>query len=379
MPEQPITIKNVEEAPETTLIEGIALCLSGGGYRAMLFHTGALWRLNEMGVLPRLHLISSVSGGSITAGVLGVHWNSLVFDSQGRATNFLAQIVTPIRQLASTNIDVEAVLKAAILPGNASDRVAQEYREQLFGTATLQDLPADGPRFVFNATNSQTGALWRFSRQLMGDYRVGIIANPTVEIADAVACSSAFPPFLSPHLLNIEGMDWSNIDGADLHVEPYISQAMLSDGGVYDNLGIEPAWKRYETILVSDGGQKMSPDPSPHQDWVLHTKRVLDIEDNQVRSLRKRQLIDSYRKQERTGAYWGIRTNIADYQLLDALPCPYEKTQELASESTRLSSLASHQQERLINWGYAVCDAAVRKHYVVMAKPLEFPYSKVGI
>ena len=47
----------------------MALCLSGGGYRAMLFHVGALWRLNELGLLPRLDRVSSVSGGSITAGV----------------------------------------------------------------------------------------------------------------------------------------------------------------------------------------------------------------------------------------------------------------------------------------------------------------------
>src|SRR4030095_10893384 len=51
-------------APE----KGIGLCFSGGGYRAMLFHLGALWRLNEWGYLPKLTRISSVSGGSITAG-----------------------------------------------------------------------------------------------------------------------------------------------------------------------------------------------------------------------------------------------------------------------------------------------------------------------
>ena len=56
---------------------GIALCLSGGGYRAMLFHLGALWRLNEIGYLPKLERISSVSGGSITAGVLGLKWERL--------------------------------------------------------------------------------------------------------------------------------------------------------------------------------------------------------------------------------------------------------------------------------------------------------------
>ena len=45
---------------------GMALCLSGGGYRAMLFHAGCLWRLNELGLLSSLKRVSSVSGGSIT-------------------------------------------------------------------------------------------------------------------------------------------------------------------------------------------------------------------------------------------------------------------------------------------------------------------------
>jgi len=70
--------------------DGIALCLSGGGYRAMLFHVGALLRLNELGYLPRLDKISSVSGGAITAGVLGLKWTRLLFDGQGIASNLAA-------------------------------------------------------------------------------------------------------------------------------------------------------------------------------------------------------------------------------------------------------------------------------------------------
>ena len=58
---------------------GMALCLSGGGYRAMLFHLGTLWRLNELGLLKGLKRISSVSGGSITARMLGLAWKNLTF------------------------------------------------------------------------------------------------------------------------------------------------------------------------------------------------------------------------------------------------------------------------------------------------------------
>jgi NTE family protein len=55
---------------------------------------------------------------------------------------------------------------------------------------------------------------------------------------------------------------------------------------VYDNLGLETVWKRYDTVLVSDAGGKMEPEPEHETDWVRHSARVLDIIDNQVRSLR---------------------------------------------------------------------------------------------
>src|SRR6266849_11034505 len=75
---------------------GMALCLSGGGYRAMLFHLGTLWRLNELGLLRGLKKVSSVSGGSITAGMLGLAWKNLSFDAGGIDGNFEQLVVKPI-------------------------------------------------------------------------------------------------------------------------------------------------------------------------------------------------------------------------------------------------------------------------------------------
>ena len=46
------------------------LAMSGGGYRATLFHLGALRRLNEIGWLKRIDRITSVSGGSLLLGFL---------------------------------------------------------------------------------------------------------------------------------------------------------------------------------------------------------------------------------------------------------------------------------------------------------------------
>ena len=92
---------------------GIALCLSGGGYRAMLFHIGCLWRLNEAGLLGTIKRISSVSGGSITAAVLGMNWRALGLSPQTPAApleTFLNLLVKPIRKMASTTIDGEVHL-----------------------------------------------------------------------------------------------------------------------------------------------------------------------------------------------------------------------------------------------------------------------------
>lgn len=361
---------------------GIALCLSGGGYRAMVFHLGALWRLNTLGYLVKLDRVSSVSGGSITAGLLGLKWSQLAFDQNGVSPVFEREIVGPVRALASRTIDQGAIVGGIFLSGSISDKVTAAYDKHLFHGATLQDLP-DTPRFVINATSVQTGALFRFSRPYMADYRVGTIPKPNLALAVAVAASSAFPPVLSPCKIELDPKAWAPPSGQkseDLHREPFLSEAVLTDGGVYDNLGLETAWKRYTTVLVSNGGGKMQAEEEPHTDWARHAIRINDIIDNQVRSLRARQVIEAFKAGHRQGAYWGIRTCIDDYQLANAMPCPEEKTKALANIPTRLQRMDDAAQERLINWGYAVCDAAIRKHVQPgAAVPQAFPYPGSGV
>jgi len=154
--------------------DGVGLCLSGGGYRAMLFHLGAIWRLNEVGYLPKLTRVSSVSGGSITAGVLGLKWKELSFEG-GVATNFHI-VVEPVMEMAGRNVHIPAILKGLFGRGNVADQVAKAYRKQLYGEATLKDLPRDGegPRFVFNAANLQS-ARCSDSHAVPSRYRVGCV------------------------------------------------------------------------------------------------------------------------------------------------------------------------------------------------------------
>ena len=398
---QPVRFLKTDD-PSAPPPPGIGLCLSGGGYRAMLFHVGAIWRLNELGLLrkeiivegaeaagpQRLMRVSSVSGGSITAGVLALKWSSLAFNAANVATNLDQLFVQPIRKLAGITVDVGAIIWGKLIPGRTvSTNVGAAYRKHLFGDATLQNLPADseGPRFVINATSLQSKVLWRFSKPFMGDYRVGLIRNPKMDLATAVAASSAFPPLLSPTRLKLRPADFDPTSAPppeeSLQCEPYTSDVRLTDGGVYDNLGLETVWKSNATVLVSDGGGTTEAEPRPCSEWLFQTYRVLNLIDNQVRSLRKRQTIGSYQTGVRHGTYWGISTNILDYGLPNVLPCPCDQTLKLANTGTRLKRLPSILQERLINWGYAVTDAAIRRHVLPSAPPpVDFPYpaAKVG-
>ena len=375
-PVQPIPTDDDNRPPEPTP----ALCLSGGGYRAMVFHIGVLWRLYETGLLKNIKRISSVSGGSITAGQLALAWRDLSFGPDSVRSDFIPKFVEPLRAFAGVTIDAESVILGALLPGSVGDRIAKAYDEHLFHGKTLQDLP-DEPRFVINATNVQSGALWRFMKPYMRDYRVGEVKNPHIPLAQAVAASSAFPPVLSPFELRLRDSDFEPGTGLDLQRPPFTTRVVLSDGGVYDNLGLETAWKRHQTVLVSDAGGKTQEEEEPETDWPRHSYRVLNLIDNQVRSLRKRQVINSFISGTRKGAYWGIRTDIADYQLPDALNCPLDRTTQLAELPTRLKRLDDRDAGQVDQLGLRGlrCGAAQASGRATSEPPPVFPYPQSGV
>ena len=193
------------------------LCLSGGGFRAALFDVGALWRLNELGALQKVDFVSSVSGGSLVAAYLVLHWPELDFDSTtGVATNFPNIVANPLLDLTKNNLVGPSLTSAALTRRSVAQSMAQEYSTLLFGSATLSDLPdfqgpnKRGPRLIMNATRLEDGSLWTFGQD-------GITAEhwPTnfingqlgddrkLPISTAVAASAAFPPFLAPLILDV--------------------------------------------------------------------------------------------------------------------------------------------------------------------------------
>lgn len=360
---------------------GLALAVSGGGFRAVLFHVGSILRLNDSNLLPQLKRISSVSGGSITAGVLAVHWDQLKSNASGRVENLDKEFVQPLRAFCSRNLDKWSVISGALNPfKTAGDEVIDAYRDHLGLGIELKSLSNAGPRFVFNATNFATGVSFRFSKPYCGDYRIGLIKDHDFDVALAVGCSSAFPPVLSPIEIDVDPTSFECTPGADLYDQiDFRKKLQLGDGGIYDNLGLETVWGRYQTVLVSDAGKPFDVSSSGHEPWSKQLMRTMDIGLNQALSLRKRMLIHQFETKVGNGAFWAIDTDIAKYSASHLLPVSSKKIEELSGIRTRLNKFSEQEQCELINWGYAVTDAALRTHQPALAGgfvPTDFPYPK---
>jgi len=351
-----------------------ALALSGGGFRATLFHCGALMRLNELGWLTKVTRISSVSGGSITSGMLAAAWQRLSVEN-GVITNLDAEVIKPLREFCSRSVDTMAVGWGAVLPGvSIGDMLAKAY-DGLFSGISLQDLP-DAPQFVFNATNLQTGRLVRLQKVRLAEYTIGAIPKPKIRLAVAVAASSAFPPVLSPVEIKLDPDDWQQLPGAYHYGDPdYTRLLSLTDGGAYDNLGLETV-DDFTTVIVSDAGAPFSTEEEASSFWPKQAMRALDIATDQARALRKRLLFAECKASGRTPVYAGIDSNPAKYPAAQTLKPDPEVIAALARMRTRLNPFTAEEQGQLINWGWLMMDVAARSFLAKNVSPpdaLPFP------
>lgn len=230
----------------------IALCLSGGGFRAALFHLGAIWRLHDADLLKKVGHIAGVSGGSIPAALVAMNWVNIFTEENGfrkhvadRLMDFtrtagirvFARLFLPI--LAFHTVIISLVLFATWFTGYllilaslpiiwaiayvsgieeffyGAKFLNKWFEKELFGNTTFESLVGaqnDNPKrpeLAILAGNLQTGNQWRFETQengegdlvaTCGDDDVGHIPAKNVRISHAVAASCAFPILLSPFI-----------------------------------------------------------------------------------------------------------------------------------------------------------------------------------
>jgi NTE family protein len=367
---------------------GIGLCLSGGGYRAALFHLGSLRRLNEFGLVQKLRTVTSVSGGSITSGhlatALATHGSELPASGPIPTATWNSLVVDPLRAFTRKNIRTPAIAQR-LLPWNWADDDAgvealTETYEKHLTPLQLSQLPT-APRFIFCATDMAYGASWIMWKDGIGDYRAGYQSPPTWSVGRAVAASACFPPIFNPMHVDMKPAELSGgLEPAGPLRDQCISDMRLTDGGNYDNMGLEPVWKDHAFVLVSDAGGLFSFGPDEGLPWRI--QRYQAIQESQTRALRKRWLISNFLARELTGAYWSVSSACSRYS-----PTAPGYSKELAREvigaiRTDLDAFSDAEAQVLENHGYLLADAAIQTHIQKHAPevvpspvpPLTLPY-----
>jgi NTE family protein len=365
-------------APPKHERHGIALALSGGGYRATLFHLGAVRRLNELGVLPQITTFCSVSGGSILDAQLAT---SLPWPVTGplSSVDWNRRMTAPVRSFTSQDIRTDSLAKRWLLPWNwfrdttEIEHLAKHY--EAWFPSKLAALP-ETPQFLFCSTDLAVGINWTFTRERMGDSQLGHAPTPPDwSLGRTVAASSCFPPVFNPLPIRIPADRFSGGYATPQDKAAAFHDLRIDDGGTYDTLGLESVWKTHATILCSDGGGAFL--ITPDRGWLDRIKRYLLIQFNQSVNVRKRWLIDSFVRGEYDGAYWGASSAPIRYGVMQGYSKELART-VISQVRTDLDHFSDAEQSVLENHGYFLADAALKTHAKGLIKnpdaPLEVPY-----
>ncbi|WP_217349817.1 patatin-like phospholipase family protein [Polaromonas sp. A23] len=344
----------------------LALVLSGGGVRAMIFHLGLLRYLAEKRLLGDVSRISTVSGGSLLVGLIlqeaGMRWP----DSE----EFQTSIYPTLRhKLCALSLQYGAA-RQLLLPWNwrfilsRANLLAAALREEWDVKSALADLP-ETPEWSINGTTAENGKRFRFKRESIGDYSLGYATPGNFPLASALAVSAAFPGAFGPLSLNTNKFLWKKrtswgapVEAAEV-VQLGFKRLHIYDGGVYDNLGLEPFFDQGKClskhsnifILVSDAGAPLTVgfDRNALNPWRL--KRVNDIMSEQARALRVRAFMHYLQKDRDNGAYVYIGSPASSSELINGL--------QPADFPTTLRRVTENEFDLLSGHGYQVGRSAL--------------------
>lgn len=252
----------------------IGLALSGGGSRAIAFHLGCLRALHGLGLLEKVKVLSSVSGGSVIGALYAS--SDVEFDEfEARVRKILERgLVWPSIKVAFTSMEGLKALACFLLlattgiaiwllrwsiylltwpfPGarvaigadrwhppfirfaSRSTILRRAMERELYGTGDLSALSKARPQLIINSAELRTGSAFYFAADGSGSWRLGKVGRSDISIAHAVVASAAHPLFL-PAL--DENLAFNTRDGSRR-----VERVVLTDGGVYDNLGLAPLW-----------------------------------------------------------------------------------------------------------------------------------------
>ena len=253
----------------------IGLALSGGGFRASLYHLGLVRFLRDARILPGVTHITAVSGGSIMAAHLVLNWdryNGSASEFEAAASELLSFVRLDVRNRITRRFPLAIPLRwLRRLAGRSNRQLTRtglleyHYQRYLYGDKSLFELP-EKPQLHLLTTNVSEGCLCSFNRNGLlivrrhagQSVRIDHVHVGLATVAMAVTASSAFPGFFPP--LELTGADVGAKSGE-------FGKQAYTDGGVFDNLGVrmfrclEPMLAeegKLDGVLVSDVGKRIS-------------------------------------------------------------------------------------------------------------------------
>ncbi|HUX74133.1 MAG TPA: patatin-like phospholipase family protein [Steroidobacteraceae bacterium] len=369
---------------------GIGICLSGGGFRASLFHLGALRRLHELGILQQARWISSVSGGSILAGHLAQCQVDSGRDGKLDFGDWQLAVSDPFRAFAACDLRSWPVIRNCawnwFAPGPLLKSLERRYRRRVTRLG-LRELPVL-PEYVLCATDLAFGVNWEFSRTHVGSYQAGYLdlagsstAVQDMTVARAITASACFPPLFGPMRAGLDPDALAHGEFKGSNRDELIRTLVLSDGGIYDNMATEPVWKKAATVLVSDCGAPFDYSDGK-QPWRM-LLRYTSVVSRQTQALRIRILNTVWKSPLGERAYDGTRWDLASgnpdasssstrgYTASIAKSC-------IATIRTDLDNFSNAEMSILENHGYFNADYRIRQDLPELiaqqARPMAVPY-----
>jgi NTE family protein len=345
----------------------LGVCLSGGGFRASLYGLGVLRYLAEAGVLARTDVVCSVSGGSIATAALG--GAVAAHGPEALGAGFTERVLAPF---ASTINDNDLRTSGFARWGRQRLQARAKTRDQVVGDTLgaklfpnlrgFADLP-ERPQLVITGTALAAGRAFRFSRDFLGSYDFGYAPPPPgLRVASAVAASAAAPPFLPALQFDTRGV------GLRDDTPPVVS---ISDGGVYDNLGVEwfqgwaperrPPQAVHAGFLVVVNASGPLLEENRRYSGGAALRRVRKIQYAQTQATRIRWLVQEMLAERQQGAYVGITGDPRKFQGRDGGPVdpslyagalPSSLVLPLATLRTDLNRFSREETDLLAYHGY---------------------------
>jgi len=300
----------------------VGLALSGGGVRAMIFHAGMLQWLANASRLESVSVISTVSGGSLITGLI-YRLNDWKWPS---SEQYLNKVFPEVRRLLTTFcLQSEARKLMVMRPSNwrhllSRANVLAPAISECWGINVTMDALQTDCEWSINATTAETGKRFRFKQGRCGDYETGYAAARHFPLSEAMAASAAYPLLIGPLRINASKLQWfkraawgGTTEDEQSTPAPF-ERLHLMDGGIYDNLGMEPLFdigkkipkSGIDFIIVSDAGASLVRQPL-HAQWNWkRLSRILEISMDQARALRIRPFVNAIIENPSLGRYYQI-------------------------------------------------------------------------